>query len=62
MLLELGAIYLTDEPDSDFTFDELFSKSREIAGDDFVLEEADVRIVLASSSFLKKSEGRYRLK
>lgn len=61
-LLELGAIFLTDEPDSDFTFDELLAQARAISGDDFFLEETDARIVLANSSFLKKSKGRYRLK
>jgi hypothetical protein len=61
-LLELGAIYLTADPGSDFTFEELLVQAREIGGSDFVLEEADARIVLDSSSFLKRSGGRYSLR
>jgi hypothetical protein len=62
MLLELGAIYLTQGPDSTFTTDELLAEARRIGGDEIVLDEKDVRIVLGKAGFLKKEAGRLRLK
>lgn len=55
--LELGAIYLTDGPESTFTTDELFAKAREAVGDEISLDEGDMRIVLKNSRFLKKAGG-----
>jgi hypothetical protein len=63
LLLELGAIQLTPEPDTAFTFEELLAEAREVGGEDFRLEEADVRIVLPLMKSLKKLPGgRYSLK
>lgn len=62
MLLELGAIYLTQGPDSTFTTEELLAEARRIGGDEIVLDEKDVRIVLGKAGFLKKEGGRLRLK
>jgi hypothetical protein len=62
MLLELGAIYLTQGPDSTFTTEELLAEARRIGGDEIVLDEKDVRIVLGKAGFLRKESGRLRLK
>jgi hypothetical protein len=61
-LLELAAIYLTHTPDSDFTVEDLFAEARRIGGDELLLEESDVRIVLGKAGFLKKVGSRLRLK
>lgn len=55
--LQLGAIYLTDKPGTLFTFKQLYDQAREICGAEFDLDEKDVKIVLSTSSFLKKEKG-----
>lgn len=63
MLLELAAIYLTPEPDAQFTFEELLQEAQTIGGGEIKLNEDDVKIVLGKASFLKKETGRkYRMK
>lgn len=56
-LLELAAIYLTPEPGSEFTRDELLAKAHEVAGDELPFRDSDALIVLASSRFLKRRPG-----
>jgi len=63
MLLELAAIYLTRDPNSSFSREELIEKARELSGDALRLDEMDLKIVLGKAGFLKKlAGGRYRLK
>ena len=63
MLLELAAIYLTRDPTSSFTREELIEKARELSGAALPLDELDMKIVLGKSGFLKKLPGgRFRLK
>lgn len=63
MLLELAAIHLTKEPDTSFTEAEMIAEARNIAGDELVFDENDMRIVLGNVRFLKREgRGRYRIK
>jgi len=63
MLLTLGAIILTPQPDTEFTFEQLFREAQEIGGPLLPLDERDVRIVLANAKFLKKLPGnRYKMR
>lgn len=63
MLLELAAISLTSAPDVRFTRQQLLEQARIIGGDDIVLDEADVDIVLDKAAFLvKEKQKKYRLK
>lgn len=61
-LIELAAISLTEDEDSDFTIEQLIEQARELAGDDFQLVEGDVKLVvktlLAKNGFLKRKKGR----
>jgi hypothetical protein len=61
-LLHLAAIDLTPTPGSTFTVDELVAKARELGGDEVVIEEADVRIVLGKPGFLKRSGNKFQMK
>jgi hypothetical protein len=61
-LLELAAIYLTPNPDAEFTVEELLGEAHRLGGADLMLEENDVRIVLGKAGFLKKVGSRLRLK
>ena len=63
MLLELAAIYLTTGPEATFTKEELIERARAIGGEEINLDEADVKIVLRKTGFLKKAgAGRLRMK
>lgn len=63
MLLELAAIYLTRDPNSSFTKEQLIGKARELSGAALPLNEIDMKIVLGKAGFLKKLPGgRFRLK
>jgi hypothetical protein len=62
LLLTLGAIELTPEVGSTFTFDQLLKEARTYGGPDLALDERDVRIVVPFCKFLRKAPGaRYRL-
>ena len=62
VLLALGAIYLTNAPGDEFTFEELLASAREASCGTFELEEADVRIVGISWLCKKMPNGKYRMK
>ena len=63
MLLELAAISLTSKPDDSFTRQQLLEQARIIGGDEVVLDETDVDIVLDKAAFLaKEKQKKYRLK
>lgn len=64
MLLELAAIFLTDAPGVQFTYDQLLIQARDLAGNDFVLEDTDAKIVFDNlrSVFRKEDNGHYSLK
>lgn len=53
-LLELAAIDLTPAPDVRFTSDQLVAKAMDWGGREMGVEEADLRIVIRSSSFLRR--------
>ncbi len=63
-LLELAAIFLTNAPGDQFTYEQLLAQARELAGDDFVLEDADAKIVFDNlgSVFKKEDKGHFSLK
>ncbi len=61
-LIQLAAICLTPAPDASFTVDQLLAETRRLGGDDIKLDERDVRIVINTARFLKKVDGRLRLK
>ena len=60
-LLELAAITLTTDPASRFTYDELLTEARRYGGDEIVLDERDVKIVLPHMRYIKRERGLYRL-
>lgn len=64
MLLELAAIMLTNAPGDQFTYEQLLLQARELAGEDFVLEDADAEIVFSnlSSIFRKEANKHFSLK
>ncbi len=60
MLLELSAIELTPEADARFTFEQLLAGACDIGGDEIVLDERDVRIVMPfMGKILKKLPGGF---
>ena len=62
-VLILAAIWLTPAPDTIFTLQELLKQVRDLCGEDLLINEKDIMIVLANSSFLKKLSGqRFTLK
>lgn len=64
MLLELAAIWLTNVPGDQFTYEQLLAQARDLAGDAFVLEDTDAKIVFdnLTSVFGKEPKGFFRLK
>ena len=57
-LLELGAIELTPRDGTTFTFDQLLAEARRYGGDEIVLDERDVRIVMPfMGKIIKKLPG-----
>jgi len=62
LMLELAAINLTRTPDSKFTAQELLEEARDLGGDDLVLDQLDIAIVLGKNGFLKKEGKHYRMK
>jgi hypothetical protein len=56
-LLELGAIELTPENGTRFTYEQLLAEARRYGGDEIVLDERDVKIVLPFMKCLKKQPG-----
>jgi hypothetical protein len=62
-LLELAAIFLTEDPSSTFTAEQLVAEARDIAGDEVKFDENDLRIVLGTAGFLERLDGDFfRLK
>lgn len=62
-LLEIASVYLTKDPSTTFTADELISEARAFAGDEVPFDENDMHIVLRNSGFLRRvGGGRYQLK
>jgi len=60
MLLELGAIELTPRANAPFTFEQLLVEARRYGGDEIVLDERDVRIVMPfMGKILKKLPGGF---
>lgn len=57
MLLELAAIQLTPSSGTKFTYQELLAEARVLAGDDFVLEDEDAKIVFDNLGSVFKKEG-----
>ena len=62
LVLELAAIRLTDKPDATFTVEELLDTARDLGGDELVLEENDIKIVLGKAGFLKKVGKKLQMK
>ncbi len=60
-LLELGAIALTPNESARFTYDELLAEARRFGGDEIVLDERDIKIVLPHMRCIKRERGMYRL-
>lgn len=56
-LLELGAIELTPHDGATFTYEQLLAEARRYGGDEIVLDERDVKIVLPFMKFIKKRPG-----
>lgn len=61
-LLELAAICLTTGPDATFTKKQLITEARRLGGGDIELDENDVNLVLGKPGFLKKIDGKLRMK
>ena len=62
ILLQLAAIELTPTAGTEFTLEELLDTARSLSGDDVVIDETDVKIVLGKAGFLKKVGANFRLK
>jgi hypothetical protein len=64
MFLQSAAIWLTNAANDQFTYPQLLAQARELAGDDFVLEDIDAKIVFdgLSSVFRKHPKGLFSLK
>jgi hypothetical protein len=59
-LIQIAAIYLTPEPGTLFTYEQIFNQAKELAGEEFPLEETDFKIVMANyPSLLKKEKGGF---
>lgn len=54
-LLEIAALSLTDNPDSQFTKDELFKEVRGLAGGEYLVQSVDLETVIKGCSFLHKT-------
>ena len=62
-LLELAALELTPERGATFTREELFHEARAYGGEELVLLETDLNIVLGMGGIVQKVPGgRYRMK
>jgi hypothetical protein len=62
-MLQLAAIWLTPTAGTIFTLSQLLDQIRQLCGDELIIDEKDIMIVLANSSFLKKEPGkRFSLK
>jgi hypothetical protein len=62
-MLQLAAIWLTPTVGAIFTLSQLLEQVRQLCGDELIIDEKDIMIVLANSSFLKKEPGkRFSLK
>jgi hypothetical protein len=63
-LLELAAIFLTNAPGDQFTYQQLIAQARDLAGNDFVLEDVDAEIVFNNLGkvFQKEANQHYSLK
>ena len=63
-LMQLAAIYLTNAPSDRFTYQQLFDQAKELAGDEFKLEEVDFKIVFDNypSLFIKEKGGLLGMK
>jgi hypothetical protein len=57
-MLQLAAIFLTPTTGTIFTLQQLLDQVRQLCGKDLLIEEKDIMIVLANSSFLKKLSGQ----
>ena len=59
-LIQLATIYLTPGPGTLFTYEQLFNQAKELAGEEFPLEETDFKIVLVNyPSLLRKEKGGF---
>jgi hypothetical protein len=56
-LLELAAIFLTPTPGTLFTYQQLLEQARELAGDDFVVEDLDAELVFDNMGYVFKKEA-----
>jgi hypothetical protein len=56
-MLELAAIYLTNTPGDQFTFDELLDKANSIDPEHITIADRDARIVLPGLEYVKKLKG-----
>jgi hypothetical protein len=63
VMLQLAAIFLTPSAGTIFTIQQLLDQVRELGGDDLVIEEKDIMIVLPGCSFLRKEKnGSFSMK
>ena len=60
-LLELAAITLTESPTSTFTYEQLVTEARRYGGDEIVLDERDIKLVLPRMKTIRHERGSYRL-
>lgn len=62
-VLEVAALTLAADPDTSFTFEKLLETARDLADNEFEIDERDVKIVLEKASFLERAgRGEYRLR
>lgn len=57
LFLTLAAIELSPAAGTKFTYDQLLSTARDLTQGEFEIEDVDVKIVLSTSSILKKEKG-----
>jgi hypothetical protein len=64
MILQLAAIWLTPEPDTVFTVDELLAQAHDLEGEQSFFDDTAAKIVLSSSQYFleKLPNNQYRLK
>jgi hypothetical protein len=62
LLLQLAAIELTTAPGAEFTFEQMLQTACSYGGDDLVVDERDVRIVIPHATFLKRRGRLFSLK
>jgi hypothetical protein len=63
-LIHLSAIFLTNAPGDQFTYQQLLDQFKELAGDDFIYNDIDVQIVFNNmgKSFKRQPDQHFSMR